>query len=75
MESEIYAGIVDIYESIVGKEKMRTHPTIVSVPSVNLVRRTSAEFRKKYGQDIRIRWWTGADSTGTTVTQDIEEYR
>lgn len=75
MEAEVYRGIVAIYDSVVWKEKMSTHPTIVAVPSVNLVRRTAAEFRKKYGQAIRIRWWTGEDSTGATVLRNIEEYR
>lgn len=74
VEAEVYSGIVWVYESLVGREKMKSYPTIVFVPSVNLVRRTSQEFRKKYGKDIQIRWWTGEDTRQGTVQSDIEEY-
>lgn len=75
IEAEVYSGIVSAYDSVVGREKMKTHPTIVAVPSVNLVRRTSQAFREKYGRDISIRWWTWEDSTSKTVGMDIEEYK
>lgn len=74
IEAEVYTGIVNIYDAIVGLDQRKSYPTIVAVPSVHLVRIVASTFRKKYGQEINIRWWTGVDTTNLTVENDIKGF-
>lgn len=74
MEAEIYTGIVSTYDSLVGYNRRKEYPTIVAVPTTQLVRETARVFRQKYGREFNIRWWTGNDTSSETLKNDMRDF-
>ena len=73
-EAEVYHGIVSIYDSFVSSTQDKHIPTLVYVPSKNLVRQTAAAFRRKFWDSIQIRWWTWDDTSQAGMERDIQSF-
>lgn len=74
-EAEIQKAIPEIYEALIPKNRRKDFPTLVYVPSVNLVHATVEELKEKFlGEDLNIGSWTGEGTTTIQIRQDMKAF-
>lgn len=72
LEAEIFKGIPQIYKDLVPEGYEKKYPTLIYVPSVELVYRTLQELRKELGdRNIRVEGWTGELTSNDDLDRDI----
>lgn len=68
---EIDRGICEIYKTLVPKEKRKEYPTLVYVPSANLVRATVMRMEDEFGDgEFTVHGWTGKDTSHRQIRLD-----
>lgn len=74
-EAEIHLTINEVYESVIPFDQRKNFPTLIFVPSVDLVNKVEKELREKYGKsEMNIAGWTGEKTTSRELHNDIDAF-
>jgi len=72
--AEIHKAIPEVYRQIVGDDDKREWPTLVNVPSINMVRATTETLQRNF-RDIAVVGWNGQDTTTPEMNRDMEAFK
>jgi superfamily II DNA or RNA helicase len=74
-EAEIHLAITEVYESVIPSEKRKEFPTLIYLPSVDLVHKVRTTLQEKYsGAGISVKGWTGNTITNKEMQTDVENF-
>ena len=73
--AEIHKAIPDIYKTLIPRNERKNYPTIIFVPSTELVQRVIASMRNTYASEgLTINGWTGDTTTSDMLKKDVEAF-
>lgn len=71
---EIWNALPDLYERLIPIDRRRDVPALIFLPNIDLVRSVTTEFRRRHGDTLDIRYWTGEDTTSGELKDDIGDF-
>ncbi len=74
-EAEIHKAIVEVYRDIVPVGEEKDMPTLVYVPSVELVRQVRDTMQAHLGDQFRVVGWSGEDTDGDELRENMELFK
>ena len=73
--AEIHKAIPEVYKTLIAREKRKEYPTLVFVPSVDLVRDVTQSLRENFAHEgISVSKWIGHETSSTQMRKDIEAF-
>ncbi|HKZ40261.1 MAG TPA: helicase-related protein, partial [Candidatus Hodarchaeales archaeon] len=74
-EAEIHKAIPEIYERMIPKDQRKKYPTLVFVPSVNLVHDVVQTMTERFAAEgVNIKGWSGERTTTKSMQEDLDAY-
>ncbi|HLC76051.1 MAG TPA: DEAD/DEAH box helicase family protein [Candidatus Peribacterales bacterium] len=73
--AELHLAIPEVYEHLVGESDRKKFPTLVYVPSVNLVQATTKSLNQQFGEKIKIVGWDGKNTSTSKMKDDMEAFK
>ena len=70
---EIEKSITELYGKLVPEKDRKNFPALIYVPNTALVGTVATELRTQY-PDLRIRTWTGEQTTNSNLEEDVTSY-
>jgi superfamily II DNA or RNA helicase/AraC-like DNA-binding protein len=73
--AEIQKAIPDVYETLIPEEQRKKFPTLVFVPSTELVEQVAADMNDRYAhKGLCIKSWTGSTISSKQMQNDVEAF-